>query len=165
MMIVGLTDRQWAGIVKAMGIEAQIVQLSERLQLNLNLEGDRFTARKEIAAIVEPWFSEHSSDFIESVFDDNGVCWGPYHTFREMVEEDNDCSEENPLFKLIEQPGIGTYLAPGSPFNFSTQQRQDPVPAPLLGQHTDEVLSEELGLTSAQIGDLHREGIVAGCGN
>ncbi len=63
---------------------------------------------------------------------------------------------------MMEQPGIGTYLAPGSPFNFGSQDRQDPVPAPLLGQHTDEVLAEELGLSSGQIGVLHGKGIVAG---
>lgn len=162
LMIVGLTDRQWVGIKKAMGIEVEIAQLSARLALDLDLEGDRFTARKEIAAVVESWFHKHSSDRIQTVFDDNGVCWGPYRTFKEMVEEDSDCSEENPMFKLMQQPGIGTYLAPGSPFNFSSSQRQEPVPAPLLGQHTDEVLAGELGLSSGQIGDLRRKGIVAG---
>ncbi len=82
-----------------------------------------------------------------------------------MVEEDGDCSEQNPMFKLMEQPGIGTYPVPGSPFNFSSLERQDPAPAPLLGQHTDEVLAQDLGLSSGQIGDLHRRGIVAGCEN
>ena len=165
LMIVGLTDRQWAGIKKAMEIEAEIAQLSERLALNLDLEGDRFAARKDIATLVESWFSNHPSDWIEKVFDDNGVCWGPYRTFKEMVVEDKDCSEENPIFKLMQQPGIGTYIAPGSPFNFSGVRRQDPAPAPLLGQHTDEVLAGELALSSGQIGELHRKGIVAGGGN
>jgi|TARA_Y100000310_G_scaffold315424_1_gene365934 2-methylfumaryl-CoA isomerase len=165
LMVVGLTDRQWAGIKKAMGIEAESAELASRLALNLDLEGDRFAARKEIAALVEPWFRQHESDWIQDVFDENGVCWGPYRTFKEMVEEDADCSEENPMFKQIRQPGIGTYPAPGSPFNFSSVPRHDPTPAPLLGQHTDEVLMDELGLSSGQVAELRDEGIVAGGGN
>jgi 2-methylfumaryl-CoA isomerase len=36
------------------------------------------------------------------------------------------------------------------------------VPAPRLGQHTDEVLGEVLGLSDHEIGLLHDKGIVAG---
>jgi 2-methylfumaryl-CoA isomerase len=32
----------------------------------------------------------------------------------------------------------------------------------LLGEHTDEILAEELGLSAAEIGDLHDAGVVAG---
>jgi len=51
---------------------------------------------------------------------------------------------------------------PGSPLSFSEIARQKPEPAPRLGEHTDEVLSEVLGMTSHDIGLLHDKGIVAG---
>ena len=35
-------------------------------------------------------------------------------------------------------------------------------PAPRLGAHTDEVLGDVLGLSTAEIGKLHDEGVVAG---
>jgi 2-methylfumaryl-CoA isomerase len=42
------------------------------------------------------------------------------------------------------------------------QEPRRPVePAPRLGQHTDEVLSEVLGLGSAEIARLHDAGVVA----
>jgi len=42
------------------------------------------------------------------------------------------------------------------------QDARRPVrPAPRLGQHTDEVLAEVLGLPSAEIGRLHDQGVVA----
>src|SRR5207244_13603501 len=62
----------------------------------------------------------------------------------------------------VDQPGIGRYLMPGLPLDFSADPRQPPRPAPLLGEHTDIVLSEVLGLSSAEIGRLHDERIVAG---
>jgi 2-methylfumaryl-CoA isomerase len=51
---------------------------------------------------------------------------------------------------------------PGLPLDFSAAPRQPPRPAPLLGEHTDAVLDQVLGLSSAEIGRLHDERIVAG---
>ena len=66
------------------------------------------------------------------------------------------------MFKDIDQPGIGTLRTPGTPVAFWASPRQAPRPAPLLGQHTDEILAGELGLSVAEIGALHDAGVVAG---
>jgi 2-methylfumaryl-CoA isomerase len=63
---------------------------------------------------------------------------------------------------MVEQPGVGRYLTPGLPLDFSAEARLPPQPAPRLGEHTDVVLSEILGLSSAEIGRLHDERIVTG---
>ena len=34
--------------------------------------------------------------------------------------------------------------------------------APLLGEHTEEILADVVGLSPAEIGKLHDEGVVAG---
>ena len=78
------------------------------------------------------------------------------------MREDPRCSEANPLFAAVDQPGVGRYLMPGLPLDFSAEPRQPPRPAPLLGEHTDAVLGEMLGLSSAEIGWLHDERIVVG---
>jgi 2-methylfumaryl-CoA isomerase len=49
-----------------------------------------------------------------------------------------------------------------SPVQFGAVPRQPPVPAPVLGQHTDEILSGILGLPDHEIGRLHDEKIVGG---
>ena len=56
---------------------------------------------------------------------------------------------------------MGRVLAPRSPLSFSEIDRGDPAPAPLLGQHTDEILMDVLGMTSPEVGKLHDNGIVA----
>ena len=66
------------------------------------------------------------------------------------------------MFADVEQPGIGTYLMPGSPLEFGASPRQPPQRAPLLGEHTDEILATVLGLTSDEIGRLHDERVVMG---
>jgi crotonobetainyl-CoA:carnitine CoA-transferase CaiB-like acyl-CoA transferase len=53
----------------------------------------------------------------------------------------------------------GTIPMLRSPLNFSATP-VEPRPAPLLGQHTDAVLRDVLGLAAAEIGDLRAGGIV-----
>ncbi|MBV9729655.1 MAG: CoA transferase [Pseudonocardiales bacterium] len=162
VMVVGLTPRQWRNLVTAVGISDACTQVEKLLGVNLEKEGDRFAARHVIGALLEPWISSRTLSEVREVFDTYDVCWGPYQTFAELVTTDPRCSLANPMFAAVDQPGIGIYLMPGSPLDFSATDRIPPAPAPQLGQHTDEILAGVLGLSSAEIGRLHDEGVVAG---
>ena len=80
----------------------------------------------------------------------------------QLVEEDWRCSVANPMFKDVEQPGIGKLRVPGSPAAFAATPRLEPAPAPRLGEHTDQILTTELGLSATEIGKLHDAGVVSG---
>ncbi|MBF0240600.1 MAG: CoA transferase [SAR324 cluster bacterium] len=164
IMIVALTDRQWKGLCKATGLTKMFDRLEEELGLDFNKEGDRFKAREELAEIIAPWVRHRAIDEIKEIFDSNGVCWSTYQKFKELVEEDPECSEENPMFQMVDQPGIGSYLMPSSPLDFQESGRLAPKRAPELGEHTDEILADILGLSSTEIGLLHDQKIVAGSG-
>ena len=162
LMVVGLTPRQWEGIKQATGSESAMESLGQALDLNLDLEGDRFRAKEKIAALLEPWFQERRYEEVISRLDECAVCWGPYRSFREMLEIDEDCSLENPVLSLRDQPGIGSYLMPGSPIRFQSSANLEASRAPLLGEHTDEILADVLGLSDQQIGNLHDRNVVSG---
>ncbi len=162
VMIVGLTGNQWKGLCKATGLANEIDQLGERLGLNLRQEGDRFEARVALTALFEPWFSQRTFDTAVKALDENNVCWGKYQTLKQLVDDDPECSTENPLFSRVEQENIGTYLMPSSPLQFGAFERQAVCPAPALGEHTEQILADELGFSSGQIAGLFDEGIVAG---
>ena len=162
LMIVGLTKNQWKSLVEATGLDEELDQLAKRLRLNFHKEGDRFRARREIARIFEPWFATRMLAEVRRVFDRHGVTWAPYRTVRETIEHDPDCSSQNPMFAMVEQPGIGSYLMPGSPLDFSLLGRVPAQRAPMLGEHTDEILLGDLGLSEGEVGRLHDAGIVAG---
>ncbi|MFV9503800.1 MAG: CoA transferase [Oscillochloridaceae bacterium umkhey_bin13] len=161
MMVVGLTALQWTCLRKATGLEAELDALGVRLGLDLNTEGDRFKARQAIAALLEPWFAARTLAEVSDLFTHHRVTWGPYRTVREALTSDPDCSLDNPMLGLVDQPGVGSYFAPGSPLDFSQVARLPAAPAPRLGQHTEEILSE-LGLSSGEIARLYDQGIVAG---
>jgi 2-methylfumaryl-CoA isomerase len=162
IMIVALTLRQWRSLVDATELGEAFATLETMMDVDLSKEGDRFTAREVIGGLLKPWTVSRTLDEIREVFDAHGVCWGPYQTFRELVEEDPRCSPANPMFASVQQPGIGEYLMPGSPLDFGDVERLPVRRAPMLGEHTDEVLSELLGLAEHEVGRLHDDGVVAG---
>jgi 2-methylfumaryl-CoA isomerase len=65
------------------------------------------------------------------------------------------------MFSKIEQPGVGEVLAAGIPLEFSARERVPAAPAPRLGEHTEQVLLEVLGMSSGEFGQLHDRGVVA----
>jgi len=162
VMIVGVSANQWQAILKVTGQTEAVTSLGNSMGLDFNREGDRYTGREAICKLLEPWFTERDFGPLTEQLEAAGVCWGKYQTVSEMVHSDLDCSTDNPLFEKIEQPGIGEYLMPHNPLGFTAADRQAVRPAPRLGQHTDEILSSILGLSSGEIGRFHDAGIVAG---
>ena len=160
--MVGLTPSQWKCLRKATGLGPRFDELGERLGLDLSGQGDRFRARRAIGDVIAAWVHARSLAEIVPLFTEHRVTWGPYRTLGQTLRQDPDCSIDNPMFDLLDQPGIGRYLVPGSPLDFGAVPREPPAPAPLLGQHTDEILLELLGLPEAEVGRLHDDGIVAG---
>ncbi len=160
-MLVGLTGRQWRSIVEATNISAAIEELRIQDGISLDEEGSRFVHRALIERLIAPWFASRKSTEVVAALTKTGVCFGPYRSFKEMVQEDPDCSTQNPLFERVSQPGIGDYLAPSSPIRFSDASNLGSLTAPVLGQHTEEILAEDLGLSVTHIGRLYDAKIVA----
>ena len=162
VMVIGLTDMQWRCLMNATELTEAVDRLGQQLRVDLNIEGQRFKARDALASLFEPWFAERSMAEVRTAFDKHRVTWGPYRTVAQALAQDPDLSTDHPMFNLIDQPGIGTYIAPASPLDFSAVARLPAMPAPLLGQHTDEILLDVLGLPSGEVGALHDAGVVAG---
>lgn len=162
VMVVGLTGSQWRCLLSATGLADEIDALGERLGLDLSAEGDRYRARRELAELLAAWTAARDLAELRDIFSEHRVTWAPYRSVREALQEDADCSVANPMFANVEQPGVGSWLVPGSPLDFAAVDRVPPVPAPRLGEHTDEILLELLGLGEGELGRLHDSGVIAG---
>ena len=79
---------------------------------------------------------------------------------KELVNFDDRVSSKNPLFTEVDQPEIGTYLTPGSPLQFQNLNPSSPIKAPALGENTNEILEEILGLSPKELGALRDREIV-----
>jgi 2-methylfumaryl-CoA isomerase len=162
VMVVALTDSQWRNLRCATGMGREFDELAKRIGLDLRQAGNRYRARHEIAKALEPWFHARMLSEVREIFDKNRVSWSPYQTMRQVIESDPECSIENPMFSMVEQPEIGTYLMPSSPLQFSELPRCAATRAPLLGEHTDEILSTVLKMSDSEIASLHDAHVVEG---
>lgn len=156
-----ITSRQWKSLLEATGIGPAVAQLADDNGADFSDEGALFEHRAPLGQMVDEWAATQTLAEVAAVFDEHGVCWGPYQTFGQMLAEDWRCSPKNPMFELIDQPDIGQVLAPGSPLAFSGIERGPVLPAPRLGEHTEQILADVLGLSGAEIGALHDGGTVA----
>ncbi|MFG1285081.1 CoA transferase [Xanthobacter autotrophicus] len=163
IMVVAITPRQWANLVGALDIEAAVRELEQRLGTSFARdEGQRFTHREPLFAIVERAIGRSPFDRIATALDEKGVCWSPYRSLTQALREDPVFHEAYGLFETVHHPGGGPYATPGSAGRFEGLSRTPAASAPRFGAHTDEVLSSLLGLPAAEISRLHTAGVVAG---
>ena len=160
VMVVGLTGKQWRGLCEATALTEAMAALAQRLGLDLAQEGDRFRARREIAAAVGAWIGARTLAEVAAAFDRHGVCWSRFQTLQQLVRDDPSCSPANPMFSCVQQPGVGALLSPAIPLRFSAGTTPAAAPAPQLGEHTEQVLHELLGIDGAAFGRLHDRRVV-----
>lgn len=161
VIVVALTSRQWESILDATGLSSELRALEASRHADFRLEGDRFESRHEISQLLSSWIEARPYLEVQEAFDRHRVLWGPYQTFKELASVDPRCSVKNPLFAELDQPGIGTYLRAGSPLVFSGASRVPPKRSPSMGEDTDAVLRDWLGLDEKELQTLSRTGLTA----
>jgi CoA:oxalate CoA-transferase len=82
----------------------------------------------------------------------------PINNIREICEDPN--IRYRRMLVEMEQPGVGKVRIAGSPIHLSETPGEVYSPAPLLGQHSEEILRDVLGYSKEAIDQLQREGIV-----
>lgn len=161
LMICVFTARQLTALAEAGDLQKAFAAIEANLGLDLNDEAHRWHARRELAEVIAPWIASRSLDEAASRLTAAGALWGPYLMPRELVA-DHPLVASNPMFSRVDQPGIGLLWSAGSPFEFLDATRLAARPAPLLGEHTDEILRDILNLPPSEIRRLHEAGIVCG---
>ncbi len=161
VMVIGLTGRQWSGLVKVTKTQAAMTALARRTKRDLSDEGVRWELRADITEILKPWFATRPSSVVAELFDQAKLTWSEFRTVKEAVSNDPDLSVDNPMFEELSQAGLGRFPVPGHAASFSEIDRESPREAPVLGANTEEVLSEVTGLDDTEIARLLDKGIVA----
>ena len=159
-MVAALTPKQWAGLIAAFGLEREITALEAELGVRFT-DGDRprFDNRHRLFDLFQTVAAQHDYADLEARMAAQGCTFERYRT---MYEAANDpvLIADNPLFgPSPANPRGQSYPATRSFANIPGRDAGDPAPAPYLGQHTEEVLAERLGLPSGAIADLVDRGV------
>jgi len=161
LMLLAITPKQWSKALDALGIAADVAALEAELGVSFAAdEGLRFTHRARLYPLFERAFAAKTAAELTPAFDAGGVTWGAYQPL-EAALADPRLYKDNPLFQAIANPSGLTYPAPGAMATIPQAKREPVRPAPRLGEHTDEVLAQVLGMSAAEIARLHDEGVVA----
>ncbi|HLK25984.1 MAG TPA: CoA transferase [Caulobacteraceae bacterium] len=157
LMVIAITPRQWTNLVGALGLAEAIKALEAELGVDFAAdEGPRFTWRQRIDPLFEAAFAARTLAELTPLLDAAGVTHGPYQP-TSVGARDPRLAEN--LFD-VGHPSGHRYPTPGAAARAHGEERPAPTPAPRLGQHTDEVLSERLGLSAGELGRLHDQGLI-----
>jgi 2-methylfumaryl-CoA isomerase len=154
VMVVALTSGQWARLLDATGVRPAIEALEGALGVDFSLDQVRFERRETIASLIAPWFAARDYATVAAALDRTRVLWGPYRTFREVIES-------SPDLRFVEQPLVGRVPATLGPLRFADLPAVEPRPSRRLGEDTAAVLGRDLGLGDRELAELRARGVIA----
>ena len=134
----------------------------ERLYGNKVL--DRFpnswdiSKKEEFDTVCTPFFLEHTKSEIHAMAREAKIAIAPMNTTEDLVKDVH--LHEREFFVEVDHPVTGKTVQTGAPFKMSDTPWQLRRPAPLLGQHNEEVYGQILGYTKQDLVQLSKMGII-----
>ena len=137
------------------------------------LADERFATRygrlmnaDEVEALMLPWLLEHDKADIFKLGQERGLAFAFVATMQDILEMEQLAGRD--YFVELDHPVAGRYKYPGAPVQpsepFDSAQNSGAAwvfqRAPLLGEHTEEVLGNYLGYSSEKLNDLKGSGAI-----
>ncbi|MFC2041708.1 CaiB/BaiF CoA transferase family protein [Chloroflexota bacterium] len=118
---------------------------------------NRMEYRDEVDALMEPWLMSHTKEEIYYSGQAHGLAFGYVATPEDLAKSKQLRARE--YFVEIEHPVAGKLRYPGGPYRMSETPFQFS-PAPLLGEHNEEVYDQRLGFSKEDIVRLRQYGVI-----
>ncbi|MBI2166184.1 MAG: CoA transferase [Chloroflexi bacterium] len=144
------TQKHWEGLCRALKRE-DLLQ-DPRFATN----ADRVKNRKELASVLQEVFKSKHSRWLALQLEKQGVPRGYFLDYESLWNHVHFL--ENEFFAIVDHPRQGKMRFGGLPWRFS--RGQPPLgPAPIPGQHTEEVLAKGMGSPAHGAAIAPRDGI------
>jgi crotonobetainyl-CoA:carnitine CoA-transferase CaiB-like acyl-CoA transferase len=152
-LIIGAgNDRLWKAFCEVLGAP----EWADHPSFDTNLK--RVERRQELVVLIEERLQSRSRDEWIAAFAAAGLPTGPINTVDQVFE--NPQVLHRGMVQEVEHPTAGKVKLVGIPVKFTATPGEIRLPPPLLGQHTEEVLRDLLGLGAAEIETLRSEGAI-----
>ncbi len=146
LMIAVGNDAIWSRFCKAVDLESLIDD--ERFNVNPK----RNENYDELRPLIAEAMKRKTINEWRVLLDESGVPNGPINSI-DMVLEDEQVKARDMILE-VNHPIAGNLKMPGIPIKMSKTPGEILTPAPMLGQHSDEILKELVGLDNEQIEKL-----------
>jgi formyl-CoA transferase len=143
-------QQMWHPLLRAMG-RADLVG-----DTRYETQDARWRNRDEVNALVEAWTASRSKHEVMKILAESGVPCGACLDTGEVLTDPHLHARD--MIVEVEHPVRGKHLTVGNPIKLSAS-RTTITPAPLLGQHREEVL-KELGYSADEIQVLAKDGAI-----
>lgn len=145
-------DKLWADYCKVLGRE----DLIDDPKFKTNpLRCDN---RKDMVAILEKEMVKKTAAEWCEIFEARRIPYSPINNLEQICEDAH--IKHRKMLVEIDQPVVGKMQISASPLKLSETPGEVYAPAPVLGEHTEEVLREILGYSADVIGQLKADGVV-----
>jgi len=114
--------------------------------------------RKALNEILDPIMASKTTPEWEVIFEKEGLPYSPINNLKQISEDPHIAYRK--MLVEIDQPRVGKMRIANSPIKMTETPGEVYAPAPLLGQHTDEVLKSLLGYSDETLAQLKKEGII-----
>jgi crotonobetainyl-CoA:carnitine CoA-transferase CaiB-like acyl-CoA transferase len=111
--------------------------------------GDRINHRRELSAHVRAILAERRTEDWLSVFGEVGVPCGPIYTLDQVYRHPQVLARD--MVFQMRHPMAGDVPLTANPIHFREAPIRYELPPPTLGQHTQEVLTELLGMSPSDV--------------
>jgi len=153
VVIAAANDKLWQLVCQTIGQP----ELANDVRFDTNAK--RVNRHAEIKPIIEHWTRQHCIDDIVSNMLDAGVPASPINTIDRLVN-DPHIAVAREMFVDLEHPKAGPMKLTGAHIKLTGTPASLRTPAPLLGQHNQEIFGGLLGMAAESIKELQKEGIV-----
>lgn len=113
----------------------------------------------DLKVIIEEWLAHKTIDETVDLLLGIGIPAAPINTIDRVVVDPHIAGARE-MFVDIEHPTAGKMKLTGTPLKFTNKKAGIEFPAPLLGQHNQEILGEKLGLSPEAIKALADSGVI-----
>ena len=152
-------------VIIAIGNDGLWAKFCEHVNLPDLITDERFRTNAlrtanhaELFPILAELMRQHTTSQWMQGLDAIGVPCGPINTIDKVVNHPQVLARE--MIATVEHEVTGSVGVPGLPIKLSKTPGQVETPAPTLGEHTDEILTDLLGMETAEIERLKRDGVV-----
>jgi crotonobetainyl-CoA:carnitine CoA-transferase CaiB-like acyl-CoA transferase len=152
IVVACLTPGFWGRICKSIGRP----ELTDDPRYD-TLEKRR-DAREEVNAIVSEFTRRHTVDELVAIFTQHEVPHAPILGVTDALSQPQAAHRE--MVVEVEHPTLGAIPIVNRPIKFDEAQPRPEAP-PVLGQHTDAILADVLGLSPEKIAALRASGAIA----
>jgi CoA:oxalate CoA-transferase len=139
-------DKLWTAFCTVIGRE----DLSQNLKFKTNQL--RARNRKDLLEILENETAKRTTRDWSQIFDREATAYSPINNIRQICED--PCIRHRKMLVEIDQPQMGRIKIAGSPLHLSATPGEVYAPAPLMGEHSIEILKNILKYSATEIIEL-----------